>query len=254
MGSKVVERDIEKIVTNLIQSSQESMDQTDEQRLTTTVEVVRPSNGGEDSVLTEINKQQMLVKYLSDSIKFTEQIQIAIPLVSELLLSRYSTDVGEAIDFFVSAYQFGVKDAIYGVRKLILLIWSQEKSIRDSAITAYKRIYLDTESEDRFSDSSDKMSRQKANAIIKSLSELVMGAALGELISVEQLLKELMDSKDINTTHIQILWERFAMKLSNTTPEESRAAIQLIGMLASSNPDLIRSETNLSAIIETALG
>ena len=196
----------------------------------------------------------MLVKYLSDSIKFTEQIQIAIPLVSELLLSRNITDVQEAIEFFVSAHQFGVKDAIYGVRKLILLIWSQEKTIREAAISAYKRIYLDFESDERFSDSSDKTSRQKAFSVIKSLSELVMGAALGELISIEKLLKELMDSGDITNTHIQILWERFSMKLSNTTPDESRAAIQLIGMLANSKPDLIRCEQNLSVIIVTALG
>ena len=250
MGSKVVEKDIEKMVTGLIRLSQETIDPIGPQ--TTTVEVARPD--GDEPVLTAINKQQMLVKYLSDSIKFTEQIQIAIPLVSELLLSRNITDVQEAIEFFVSAHQFGVKDAIYGVRKLILLIWSQEKTIREAAISAYKRIYLDFDSDEKFSDSSDKTSRQKAFSVIRSLSELVMGAALGELISIEQLLKELMDSSDITNTHIQILWERFAMKLSNTTPEESRAAIQLIGMLANSNPELIRSEKNLNAIIETALG
>ena len=247
-----MEKDIEKLVTGLIQSSQETV-QTESTSQTTTVEVARPSTGSDESLRTEINKQQVLVKYLSDSIKFTEQIQIAIPLVSDLLLSRNITDVQEAIEFFVTAYQFGVKDAIYGVRKLILLIWSQEKTIKESAISAYRRIYLDTDSDERSGDS-DKTSRQKAFSVIKSLSELVVGAALGELISIEQLIKELMDSQQITNTHIQILWERFAMKLSNTTPEESRAAIQLIGMLANSNPELIRSDKNLSAIIETALG
>ena len=252
LGSKVVERDIERIVTGIIQSSQEST--TESGPMTTTIEVARPSVGADDSVVNEISRQQILVKYLSDCVKFTEQIQIAIPLVSELLLSRNITDVQEAIEFFVSAYNFGVQDSIKGVRKLILLIWSQEKTIKDAAISAYKRIYLDFESDNRLSETSEKTVRQKAFSVIKSLSELVMGATLGELISIEQLLKELMDSNDIQSIHIQILWERFAMKLSNTTPEDSRAAIQLIGMLANSNADLIRSEKNLSAIIDTALG
>jgi condensin complex subunit 1 len=245
LGIKAVEKVIEKVASILIRDAQQS-----DSRPTTTIEVARMSSA-DDSIVNNVSKQQILVKYLSDCVKFTEQIQIAIPLVSDLLLSRNISDVQEAIEFFVSAYKFGVQDAITGVRKLILLVWSQEKSIKDSAISAYKRIYLDFENEGRLSEASEKV---KAFSVVKSLSELVMGATLGELISIEQLLKELMNSNEIQQIHIQVLWERFALKLSNTTLEESRAAIQLIGMLATSNPELIRSENNLNAIITIGLG
>ncbi|CAG2104164.1 unnamed protein product [Medioppia subpectinata] len=257
LGSKAVERDIEKIATVLIRSSQQTEENIESQSRapTTTIQVARLSidrtDGSAESIVNDISRQQILVKYLSDCIKFTEQIQIAIPLVSDLLLSRNITDIQEAIEFFVSAYKFGVKDAIFGVRKLILLVWSQEKSIKDSAVSAYKRIYLDFESDARLSEMSEK---HKAFSVVKSLSELVMGATLGELISIEQLLKELMDSNEIQQMHIQVLWERFSMKLTNTTSEESRAAIQLIGMLSTSNPELIRSKENLNAIITEGLG
>ncbi|XP_054165417.1 condensin complex subunit 1-like [Oppia nitens] len=249
LGSKAVEKDIEKIATVLIQSSQEPTDQQSRPR-TTTIEVARPSIGGNDAI-NNVNRQQVLVKYLNDCIKFTEQIQIAIPLVSDLLMSKNITDVQEAIEFFVSAYKFGVKEAITGVRKLILLIWSQEKTIKDAAVLAYKSIYLDFDSDVRLAEASEKA---KAFSVVKSLSELVMGATLGELISIEQLLKELMDTNDIQQIHIQVLWERFSMKLSNTTPEDSKVAIQLIGMLATSNPELVRSDKNLNAIILEGLG
>ncbi|CAG2104162.1 unnamed protein product, partial [Medioppia subpectinata] len=257
LGSKAVERDIEKIATVLIRSSQQTEENIESQSRapTTTIQVARLSidrtDGSAESIVNDISRQQILVKYLSDCIKFTEQIQIAIPLVSDLLLSRNITDIQEAIEFFVSAYKFGVKDAIFGVRKLILLVWSQEKSIKDSAVSAYKRIYLDFESDARLSEMSEK---HKAFSVVKSLSELVMGATLGELISIEQLLKELMDSNEIQQIHIQVLWERFSMKLTNTTSEESRVAIQLIGMLSTSNPELIRSKENLNAIITEGLG
>ena len=241
---------MEKLVTDMVRSSQESGQQS---QPTTDYEVVRPGVDMEESIDNSICRQQILVKYLSDCVKFTQQIQIAMPLVSDLLLSRNITDVQEAIEFFVSAYKFGVQGAIIGVRKLILLIWSQEKTIKDAAVAAYKSLYLDIESDQRVNDM-DKRDRQLALSVIKSLSELVMGATLGELISIEQLLKELMDSDDITHIHIKVLWERFAMKLSNTTEDDSRTAIQLLGMLANSNAELIRSEQNLNAIIDTALG
>ena len=144
--------------------------------ITTTIEVANSSTEGlnDDSAVNDISRQQIVVKYLSDCMKFTEQMQISMPLISELLLSRNISDVQEAIEFFVSAYKFGVQEAIKGVRKLILLIWSQEKSIKEAAITAYKRIYLDFENSD-----DDQSEKAKAFSVVKSLSELVMGATLG---------------------------------------------------------------------------
>lgn len=43
---------------------------------------------------------------------------------------------------------------------------------------------------------------------------------------------ELVKSGDIGQTVIQMLWERFTMKIPNTSPDESRAAVQLISMVA----------------------
>ena len=75
--------------------------------------------------LGAIPKQQLLVKYLSDSFKFAKQIQAAIPLVCSLLHSATVSDSQEAIDFFVTAHEFGVQGSIHGIRKMIVLVFSR---------------------------------------------------------------------------------------------------------------------------------
>ena len=74
-----------------------------------------------------------------------ELISSAIPVICRLLNSRQSTDVIEAIDFFTSAFQFGMADAIIGVRQMLLLVWSKDQAIKDAVATAYRTLYLNVE-------------------------------------------------------------------------------------------------------------
>ena len=41
-----------------------------------------------------------------------------------------------------------------------------------------------------------------------------------------------MKSGELGQNIIQMLWEKFTMKIAGTTPDESRAAVQLIAMAA----------------------
>ena len=82
---------------------------------------------------------------LQDTITFVELISGAIPVTCQLLNSRQSTDVIEAIDFFTSAFQFGMADAIIGVRQMLVLMWSKDQALKDAVAAAYKTLYLDVE-------------------------------------------------------------------------------------------------------------
>ena len=75
----------------------------------------------------------------------------------------------QAIDFFVSAFEFGLLDAMIGVRRMLSLIWSQEKTIKDAVVTAYKRLYISVDSNN---------SRTASNAIAQNLIALVVGQIL----------------------------------------------------------------------------
>ena len=48
----------------------------------------------------------------------------------------------EAIQFFVTAVQFGVSAAGIGVRRAITLVWSQEQTVREALVEAYRELYI----------------------------------------------------------------------------------------------------------------
>ena len=77
-----------------------------------------------------------------DSIAFIEAMKLAIPTISKLLGSKSSTDVLEAVDFFVASSEFGVTDALLGVRRMMLLVWSKEASVKDAVVRAYRQLYF----------------------------------------------------------------------------------------------------------------
>ena len=87
----------------------------------------------------ELTKQQFLVNYLKDSVSFANMINKALPVVCKLLGSKQVTDVLEAIQFFVSAWEFGVLNAMMGVRQMLSLIFSREQTVQTAVVQAYKR-------------------------------------------------------------------------------------------------------------------
>lgn len=50
--------------------------------------------------------------------------------------------VQEVIEFFVMVFQFGVPQALFGVRRMLPLIWSKEPGVRDAVLNAYRQLYL----------------------------------------------------------------------------------------------------------------
>ena len=79
--------------------------------------------------------------------EFVTLLQKAIPILCQLLESKNNTDVMEGIDFFVTSYEFGLNNAMMGIRRMLGLVWSKEQSIKEAIIEAYKRLYLRAERE-----------------------------------------------------------------------------------------------------------
>ena len=92
--------------------------------------------------LDELTKQKLMVQYLKDSLNFSKIIHKSLPVVAQLLGSKQSTDILEGIDFFVSAFEFGVLNSMIGVRRMLALIWSSEPTIKAAVVSAYKRLYI----------------------------------------------------------------------------------------------------------------
>jgi len=204
-------------------------------------EEVAINTSSDDNLATEIAKQQTLVQYLKNSLSFATQIQQCIPVICQLLGSKNSTDVLEAIQFFVTAVQFGVSAAGIGVRRAITLVWSQEQTVREALVEAYRELYIV---------SNEKGVRNQAVSTVKNLTALLVGSTLGDLTSLEALVSEFVKRGDIGPQVVQALWERLAMK-GGATAQDSRAALQIIAMCALAEPEILR--TNLDVLVSEGL-
>lgn len=199
----------------------------------------QPSNGP----VNDITKQQLIVQFLKDYVHFQTLMEKAVPTVCQLLGSKTISDVNESIEFFVVASEFGLQSAIIGVRRMLVLIWSRDTAVRDAVVEAYKGLYLDPVAPN---------ARAKTAVIVKNLIALTQGASIGDLTSLEELMSELMKGKLIPAAVIKLLWEKFTMKVPQTTPEESRLALVLLGMLAGAEMDIVRS--NIDVLVSFGLG
>ncbi|XP_060583069.1 condensin complex subunit 1-like isoform X2 [Ruditapes philippinarum] len=209
----------------------------------TATEAMQTDTQTDPTVASEIAKQQILVQYLKESLAFATQLQAAVPVISQLLGSKNLTDVMEAIEFFVTGFEFGLTATMIGIRRMLPLIWSKEAGIKDAVVAAYKRLYLNPQGGN---------ARSKAQAIVNNLSALTMGATLCDLTSLDGLIVELMKSGELGQNVIQMLWERFTMKIAGTTPDESRAAVQLIAMAAGADMAVVK--TNIDVLVREGLG
>jgi len=187
--------------------------------------------------------QKKMVDYLKSSLDFNIILNKSLPVVAQLLGSKTESDITEGIDFFVSAFEFGVLNAMIGVRRMLALIWSQDKKIKDAVVNAYKRLYIYVQQNN---------ARSSAAAISRNLMALVEGATLGDLTSMEKLVSELVVSKDIGKGVFTVLWEYFTSQLPDARASDPRAAISLLAMCAISQPNIIQS--NIMVIVDHGLG
>lgn len=144
----------------------------------------------------EISQQRMLVLYLRDSHAFASSVHTAIPVVCQLLLSKQTSDVLEAIDFFVTAFEFDVLDAMVGVRRMLSLVWSPEAEVKEAVVKAYKRLYMEMETGN---------SKKRALQVVSNLTALISCSTQGELASLEELVSLCVKTDDLPKICIQVI-------------------------------------------------
>jgi condensin complex subunit 1 len=126
-----------------------------------------------------------VILFPQDTIIFVELVSSALPIICELLRSRQVTDVIQAIEFFTSAFQFGMAGAIIGVQQMLVLMWSHVEVVRDAVAVAYRRLYLTTE-----------------NTTPRYVYNLVH--CTDRLLSVKLILSELNELCSAMRTHLHI--------------------------------------------------
>lgn len=143
-------------------------------------------------------------------------------------MSKTNSDVFEAIDFFTTAFLFGIKGTECGMRQMLYLVWSPDKEKRDAVTKAYKRVFFIT----------DQQGRAHAVKVVQNLSKFFEDLTLGHYSALEVLMTDWVTIGDIDNLIIQVMWEIFTYKLENTTDNESRQALQLLVMVSKAKPSI----------------
>lgn len=193
----------------------------------------------ENEMSDELKRQSFMVDYLKDSLNFASALNEALPVICTLLGSKQISDVQEAINFFVTAFEFGLLNAMIGVRKMLSLIFSRESNVQAAVVAAYKRLYIESAS-----------SSNSSNAVqlVRNLTALVSGATIGDLAGLEELIGMLVKSKDLDKNCFQVMWQMFTKVMPETDDQQSRCALTLLGMVGNIEPNILT--TNINVLVE----
>ena len=211
-----------------------------------------------ENVLFRIKEAEIFIGLLSN----------AVPKICQLLLSKNIAEVLEAINFFTFAFKLDLSNAVIGIQKMLRLIFTKEKSIKEKLLGSFVEIYLNEYNETQQSNNQEndlegendednipnvELSKSTAFKEIRNFSNMILQLNQGELICAEALVQELYKINRFTLLHQQVLWERYAMKLSKTSEEDARAALIIIGMLVSAKPELIQNSNALDNLISISL-
>ncbi|XP_051011344.1 condensin complex subunit 1 [Acomys russatus] len=200
-----------------------------------------PEPGGSERN-AELVKQEMLVQYLQDAYSFSQKVTEAVGIISKMMYENTATVVQEVIEFFVMVFQFGVPQALVGVRRMLPLIWSKEPGVREAVLNAYRQLYLTPKGDS---------ARAMAQALVQNLSLLLVDASVSTIQCLEEILCEFVQKDEIKPAVIQLLWERATEKVP-CSPLERCSSVMLLGMMARGKPEIVGS--NLDTLVKLGLG
>lgn len=183
----------------------------------------------------DYKKVENAVRFLEDSLEFSKIVVSAVPKLKELLMSKTESDVAEAIDFFTSAFMFGIKNTESGMRQLLYLVWSVSKDKRGPVRDAYKQVLFTT----------DLQGRAHAVKATFNLMRFIENLTFSQFVAFEELAKEFVESEDIDNQMIQVMFEIYTKKLDNVTNNDSRLALKLLVICSNIKPLIARANVDL---------
>ncbi|CAL1385865.1 unnamed protein product [Linum trigynum] len=183
-----------------------------------------------------LEQTRALVASLEAALTFSKSVAATMPTLVQLMASSSVTDVENTILLLMRCKQFQIEGAEACLRKMLPLVFSQDKSIYDAVENAFITIYI------------------KANPVetAKNLLNLAIDSNIGDLAALELIVSALVSKGEISNSTISVLWDFFCFNISGTTAEQSRGALSVLCMAAISCNGILGS--NLQDIIDIGFG
>ncbi len=183
------------------------------------------------------------LKFAQSALEFIDQYESASENLHGMLLSANTSDVTEALRFFVKARHFKLPCAITGMKQALTLMWSSEQSIKDEVLKAFVDVFIAVPGTDGTECLPD-------DQVAYNLLLLADKATISELASIEEAISCLVKEERIPPDVFSILWSATSKGASS-----SRAtAIHVIAMAAHADKSIVDSKSRLKTLLDTALG
>lgn len=186
--------------------------------------------------ITNLEQIRALVASLESGLRFSTCITSLMPILIQLLASSSSTDVENAILLLMRCRQFQVEGSGAALRKMLPLVFSQDRSIYEAVESAFIAIYT---------------GRIPTETAI-SLINLNNDCSIGDLAALESLVSSLVSKGEISSSTISALWDYFCFNISGMRPIQCRGALSILCMAAKSSPSILG--THLQDIVDIGFG
>ncbi|CAN4118527.1 unnamed protein product [Withania somnifera] len=183
-----------------------------------------------------LEQTRTLVASLEAGLRFSNSVSTTMPTLVQLMASSSAMDVENTILLLMRCRQFQIDGSEACLRKMLPLVFSQDKSIYEAVENAFIAIYV----------------RKNPEETAKNLSNLAIDSNIGDLASLEFLIGALMSKGDLTSSTLSALWDLFCFNIAGTTAEQSRGALSILCMAAKTSNTVLSS--HLQDIIDIGFG
>ena len=183
------------------------------------------------------------LKFTQSALEFVDIFEDATQALEGMLLSANTSDVTEALRFFVQARHFQLPCAVTGMKRALALMWSPEASIRDEVLKAFVDVFVAVPG-------TEGSQLLPNDDIAKNLLVLTGQASVSELASIEEAIIRLVKEERLPDDIFLILWSI----ASKGNCEARAAALQLLSMGAGADRTIIDSKSRLKLLLDAGLG
>nr|KYP59857.1 Condensin complex subunit 1 [Cajanus cajan] len=172
-----------------------------------------------------LEQTRALVASLEAGLRFSKCIGATMPTLVQLMASSSATDVENTILLLMRCKQFQIDGSEECLRKMLPLVFSQDKSIYEAVESAFHTIYI----------------RKSPIETASNLLCLATDSNIGDLAALEFIVGALVSKGDISSSTISALWDFFCFNVGGTTAEQSRGALSVLCMIAKTSTSVLGS-------------
>ncbi|KAI4467731.1 condensin [Holotrichia oblita] len=185
-----------------------------------------------------LNKQQELVDYYEDVVKFLKVLETSIQPMRDLLESVNISEMHEAIDFFIATYKFDIDDSLQGILEMLHIMQRPEQDRKVAVTNALKAIFLET-------DATSMPEHRKI--IVDRLINLMETITFDKIDSFKLVIHNWVSEGKLDNNVIECVFQYFIKK--HDIPDKiSLKALQLLSLIAPAKKSIVTK--NLRMISE----